>query len=59
MKAFAKSNKLQYLETSAKEGINIKEGFKKIANEAYVHFGGANGVNLKNRKKKKKKGGFC
>ncbi len=59
VKAFAKSNKLQYLETSAKEGINIKEGFKKIANEAYVHFGGANGVNLKNRKKKKKKGGFC
>ena len=59
IKAFAKTNKLEYFETSAKENINIKEGFNKIANEAYEHFGGAHGVNLRNRRKKNKKKGFC
>ena len=59
IKAFAKTNKLEYFETSAKENINITEGFNKIANEAYEHFGGAHGVNLRNRMKKNKKKGFC
>ena len=32
---FAKQNNLIYFETSAKNKININEGFEKIANEAY------------------------
>jgi len=53
---FAKNNNLEYFETSAKENINIKEGFIKIAEEAYEKSGGAIGMDLKkNRKKKDKK----
>lgn len=33
--AFAKNNKIIYFETSAKENINIMEGFEKIVDEAY------------------------
>ena len=57
-KKFAKEHKIPYIETSAKQNININEGFKQVANDAYKKYGIANGVKLKN-KKKKKKGGFC
>ena len=60
---FAKSNNLTYFETSAKENINIKDGFKKIAQEAYEKSGGSLGMQLNNNKNKKKKdkseGRFC
>ena len=53
---FAKNNNLEYFETSAKENINIIEGFTKIAEEAYEKSGGAIGMDLKkNRKKNSKK----
>ena len=32
---FAKNNEMVYFETSAKDNINIKEGFEKIAEDAY------------------------
>ena len=58
---FAKNNNLSYFETSAKENINIKEGFIKIAEDAYEKVGGALGVQLKkqNSKKDKENGKCC
>lgn len=53
----AQKNKLIYFETSAKEDINIKEGFQKVAELAYEKSGAALGVELHNRRKGKKK--FC
>lgn len=50
---FAKNNNLDYFETSAKENINIIEGFTKIAEEAYEKSGGAIGMDLKKNRKKK------
>ena len=35
-KEFANDNEIIYFETSAKENINIKEGFEKISEDAYV-----------------------
>ena len=49
---FAKNNNLEYFETSAKENINVKEGFIKIAEEAYEKSGGAIGMDLKKIGKK-------
>ena len=55
---FAKENKIPYIETSAKNNINITEGFTQVAKDAYKKYGMTNAINLK-KKKKKKKGGFC
>ena len=53
---FAKSNHMEYFETSAKEDINVEEGFKKIIELAYEKSGGAGlGKNLENDKNTKKK----
>ena len=57
-KKFAKDHKIPYIETSAKQNINITEGFEQVAKDAYKKYGNTNGVNLK-KKKKKKKGGLC
>ena len=50
---FAKKNNMIYFETSAKENINIKEGFKELAELAYEKSGIRAGFELNNRKKKK------
>ncbi len=46
-------DKLKYYETSAKENINIQEGFTKIAEEEYEKLGCSYGVELKKIKNKK------
>ena len=51
----AEANHLAYFETSAKLDINIKEGFKKICEDAYAKSGGELGMHLKKNKKKTKK----
>ena len=60
---FAKHNKLLYFETSAKENINVKEGFEKIIELAYEKTGmKAFGMDLEDgneKKEKKKKKGIC
>ena len=57
--AFAKQNNLPYLETSAKNKININEGFEKIANEAYKKYTNTkSGITLKSNKNTKN-GGCC
>ena len=56
---FVSRNKLIYYETSAKENINIEEGFTKIAEEAYEKLGISHGMSLKKGKKKEKEKGFC
>ena len=43
---FAKLNNLVYFETSAKNKININEGFQRIANEAYKKYGKKSGIDL-------------
>ena len=55
----AKNNEIVYFETSAKDNINIKEGFEKIAEDAYEK-GISNRtekieISKKNNNKKKKK----
>ena len=52
---FAKKNKMIYFETSAKENINIKEGFKKLAELAYEAYELVSSIELNNKKKKKGK----
>ena len=55
VKNYAKDNNLIYFETSAKENINIKEGFQKLAEDAYEKSTGENTLDLKNHKNKKNK----
>ena len=56
-KSLANQYNIEYLETSAKENINVIEGFQKIIDEAYEKSGdGALGVELEKTKKEKKKG---
>ena len=55
---YAKSHKIPYLETSAKNNKNITEGFTQVAKDAYKRFGMTNSLNLKKKKKNKNKG-FC
>jgi small GTP-binding protein len=58
--AFANANKLEYFETSAKENINVEEGFTKIIEDAYEKTGGATlGSSLENVDKKDKKKKKC
>ena len=54
---FAKEHHLPYFETSAKEKININEGFSKVANEAYAKYGNKEGIDLEDGKKPN--GGGC
>ena len=60
---FAKDKNLLYFETSAKENINVKEGFEKIIELAYEKTGmKALGMDLEDgieKKEKKKKKGIC
>ena len=56
---FAKENNLTYFETSAKNNINVKEGFTKIAEDAYEKAGGAVGVQLNKKEKVKNSTGKC
>ena len=51
---FAKENNIPYFEASAKEGININEGFSHVINDTYSKYGASSGFELKLRKKKKK-----
>ena len=55
---FAHRHGIPYFETSAKLDINIKEGFKKIIDDAYESVGGSIGQELNDVQKIKKKK-FC
>ena len=56
----AQKNRMTYFETSAKEDINIKEGFNYLAESAYQKFGGPSQVGVElNKKEVKKKGRRC
>ena len=55
-KALANKYNIEYFETSAKENINVTEGIQRIIDEAYEKSEGALGVELKRKKKEKKKG---
>jgi len=54
---FAKNNEMEYFETSAKQNINIEQGFKSIIEKGYEFVQEEDGVDLNKSKKKKK--GFC
>ena len=51
---FAANHEITYFETSAKENINLKEGFEHIIDSAYKRSGGVDGVKLNNQNKAKK-----
>jgi len=51
---FAKDNNMEYFETSAKENINIENGFKSIIDKAYETAQEEDGLDLKKTTKKKK-----
>ena len=56
---FLQKYPLNYFEASAKLDINIKEGFKKIIEDAYERSGGPIGEELKIDMKDEKKNGCC
>ena len=58
---FAKLNNLIYFETSAKNKININEGFQRVANDAYKKFGKKTGIDLEDEepKDREQQGGCC
>ena len=51
---FAKDHQMEYFETSAKENINIENGFKSIIDKAYETAQEEDGIDLKKPTKKKK-----
>ena len=51
---FAKDNEMEYFETSAKQNINIENGFKCIIDKAYETAQEEDGLALKKTQKKKK-----
>ena len=51
---FAKQKNIPYIETSAKLGTNIDEGFSHVINDAYSKFGGSAGMGLKKKDRTKK-----
>ena len=57
-KKFAKDHNLQYFETSAKQNINVQEGFNAIAKLAYEKYSGNNSLDL-NKPKQKPEKRFC
>ena len=58
---FANNNKMVYFETSAKDNINIKEGFEKIAEDAYEKdiSNRTEKIEISKQNNKKKKKKFC
>ena len=57
---FAKENHITYLETSAKNQINIKEGISAIANEVYKKYKNVEQpIKLSKKKTEKKKSNCC
>ena len=57
-KKFAKEHNLQYFETSAKQNVNVQEGFNAIAKLAYEKYSGNNSLDL-NKPKQKSEKRFC
>ena len=57
-KKFAKEHNLQYFETSAKQNVNVQEGFNSIAEIAYEKYSGNNSIDL-NKPKQKPDKRFC
>jgi small GTP-binding protein len=57
-KKFAKEHNLQYFETSAKQNVNVQEGFNSIAEIAYEKYSGNNSLDL-NKPKQKPDKRFC
>jgi small GTP-binding protein len=57
-KKFAKEHNLQYFETSAKQNVNVQEGFNSIAEIAYEKYSGNNSLDL-NKPKQKSDKRFC
>ena len=57
-KKFAKDHNLQYFETSAKQNVNVQEGFNSIAKLAYEKYLGNNSLDL-NKTKQKSEKRFC
>ena len=57
-KKFAKEHNLQYFETSAKQNVNVQEGFNSIAEIAYEKYSGKNSLDL-NKPKQKPDKRFC
>ena len=57
-KKFAKDHNLQYFETSAKQNVNVQEGFNAIAKLAYEKYSGNNSLDL-NKPKQKSEKRFC
>ena len=55
---FAAHHEITYFETSAKENINLKEGFEHIIDSAYKRSGGVVGVKL-NKQNKAKQNKCC
>ena len=52
---FAKDNEMEYFETSAKQNINIENGFKNIIDKAYETAQEEDGLVLKKPQQPKKK----
>ena len=60
-KKFAEEKKIPFFETSAKENINIKEGFEEVVNAAYERFEGTldEGIKLEKGPEKPQKKKCC
>ena len=48
-KQFANENNILYIETSAKENVNIEKGFSQIINDTYAKYGATSGFVLKKK----------
>ena len=57
-KNFAKEHNLEYFSTSAKQDINVQDGFDKLAKMAYEIYSGNNSLDL-NKPKQKSEKRFC
>ena len=51
-KSFAKDHSLEYFETSAKQDINVQDGFNALARMAYAKYSGNNSIDLNKPKQK-------
>ena len=54
-KQFANENKILYIETSAKENINIEKGFSQVINDTYAKYGATLGFAFKKKGNERKK----
>ena len=57
-KNFAKEHNLEYFATSAKQDINVQDGFNLLAKMAYEKYSGNNSLDL-NKPKQKSEKRFC